>query len=67
MVAADDLLHADGFPVWRDIKRLQPGDDWKESIEAETEEVDFAIPGLSARSVKKNGLFQTELKRILTR
>lgn len=57
-----DALSARNFAAWLDRRKLLPGQDWPHRIEDAIESSDFFIACFSARSVRKRGCFQLELR-----
>jgi hypothetical protein len=57
-----DALNARNFAAWLDRRKLLPGQDWPHRIEDAIESSDFFIACFSARSVRKRGCFQSELR-----
>jgi hypothetical protein len=58
-------LTARGFAAWLDRRKLLPGQDWPQRIEDAIESSDFFIACFSAKSIKKRGGFQTEIRLAL--
>jgi hypothetical protein len=58
-------LTAHGFAAWLDRRRLLPGQDWPHRIEDAIESSDFLIACFSARSIRKRGGFQKEIRLAL--
>jgi hypothetical protein len=58
-------LTARGFAAWMDRRKLLPGQDWPHRIEDAIASSDFFIACFSAKSVKKRGGFQTEIRHAL--
>jgi len=58
-------LTAHGFAAWLDRRRLLPGQDWPHRIEDAIESSDFLIACFSAKSVRKRGGFQREIRLAL--
>jgi hypothetical protein len=58
-------LTAHGFAAWLDRRKLLPGQDWPQRIEDAIDSSDFFIGCFSAKSIKKRGGFQTEIRLAL--
>jgi len=58
-------LTAHGFAAWLDRRKLLPGQDWPQRIEDAIESSDFFIACFSAKSIRKRGGFQTEIRLAL--
>jgi hypothetical protein len=58
-------LMARGFAAWLDRRKLLPGQDWPQRIEDAIESSDFFIACFSAKSIRKRGGFQTEIRLAL--
>jgi hypothetical protein len=58
-------LTARGFAAWLDRRKLLPGQDWPQRIEDAITSSDFFIACFSAKSIKKRGGFQTEIRLAL--
>ena len=61
-----DSLFAEGFRPWMDVRDLQPGSNWSNSIEAAIRQSDFVIILLSNNSVSKRGYVQVELRAAIS-
>jgi hypothetical protein len=51
-----------GYAPWLDRRKLLPGQDWPRRIDDAIASSDFFIPCFSARSVRKRGAFQAEIR-----
>jgi hypothetical protein len=58
-------LEAAAFAPWMDVRKLQPGQNWPRAIEGAIETSDFFLACRSARSVRKRGGFQAEIRYAL--
>jgi hypothetical protein len=58
-------LTAHGFSAWLDRRKLLPGQDWPQRIEDAIDSSDFFVACFSAKSIKKRGGFQTEIRLAL--
>jgi hypothetical protein len=58
-------LTAHGFAAWLDRRKLLPGQDWPHRIEDAIESSDFLIACFSAKSIRKRGGFQKEIRLAL--
>jgi hypothetical protein len=54
-----------GFSAWLDRRKLLPGQDWPQRIEDAIESSDFFVACFSAKSIRKRGGFQTEIRLAL--
>lgn len=61
-----DHLAAQGFKPWIDVRDLQPGSMWRESIEEAIRDSDFFLVLLSNNSISKSGYVQVELRAALS-
>ena len=61
-----DRLAAQGFKPWMDVRDLQPGSLWRESIEEAIRHSDFFLVILSNNSISKSGHVQVELRAALS-
>jgi hypothetical protein len=59
------LLAENWIDPWLDKEKLLPGQDWELEIEKSVETADVVIVCLSKISIKKEGYFQKEIKKIL--
>jgi hypothetical protein len=57
-----DELTARNFAAWMDRRKLLPGQNWPHRIEDAIASSDFFLACFSARSVRKRGCFQSELR-----
>jgi hypothetical protein len=60
----DELTEA-GFSPWVDVRKLLPGQNWARAIEAAIDTSDFFVALFSAKSVRKRGGFQSEIRYAL--
>jgi hypothetical protein len=60
-----DELTAAGFSPWLDARKLLPGQNWPRAIEAAIDTSDFFVALFSAKSVRKRGGFQSEIRYAL--
>ena len=58
----DRRLREDKFEPWLDEKKLIPGQDWKEAIEAAVRASDAVVVCLSPGSVRREGPLQREIR-----
>lgn len=58
-------LEQSGFDPWMDCTRLQPGENWRRSIDSAIANARFFVACLSPNSVNKRSYFQAELRYAL--
>ncbi len=58
-------LHRRGYCPWLDRRKLLPGQNWIRRIEEAISNADFFVACFSARSVRKRGGFQAEIRYAL--
>jgi hypothetical protein len=58
-------LEKHGYAPWLDRRKLLPGQDWPRRIDGAIASSDFFIPCFSAKSVRKRGAFQAEIRLAL--
>jgi TIR domain len=58
-------LERRGYAPWLDRRKLLPGQDWARRIDDAIATSDFFIPCFSAKSVRKRGAFQAEIRLAL--
>jgi hypothetical protein len=55
-------LEKHGYAPWLDRRKLLPGQDWPRRIDDAIASSDFFVPCFSAKSVRKRGAFQAEIR-----
>lgn len=58
-------LRTEGFDTWFDEKDWLPGSDWKNVIDQVVPSCDFFISCVSTQSVRREGFYETELRKAL--
>jgi hypothetical protein len=67
-VVADEVylpLKEMGYDPWMDTADIVGGEDWGHAIERAIAKADFFLACLSARSIRKRGILQTEIQRAI--
>lgn len=60
-----DAFAAAGFNPWMDIRKLQPGQNWRRCIERSIATSDFFLPCFSRDALLKRSMFHRELRYAL--